>query len=98
MGLVWTHESLERLVDIEDFNANDSTERAARFIDQLIDHTEKMLINKPGIGRVVPEIGRAEIRELIFKKYRIVYRLNENRIEILTDFEGRKLLRFDELE
>ena len=50
------------------------------------------------MGRVVPEIGNPDIRELIFKKYRIVYRLNANCIEILTVFEGHRLLRIDEVD
>jgi len=30
------------------------------------------------MGRVIPEIANPDIREMIFKKYRIVYRLNAN--------------------
>jgi plasmid stabilization system protein ParE len=44
----------------------------------------------------VPEISNPEIRELLFKKYRIVYRVKKNAVEILTVFEGRRLLRVDE--
>jgi len=47
---------------------------------------------------MVPEISNPEIRELIMKKYRIVYRIHEEVIEILTVFEGHKLLRTEELE
>jgi toxin ParE1/3/4 len=50
------------------------------------------------MGRVVPEIVNPDIRVLIFKKYRIVYRLTEQRIEILTLFEGHRLLRLDEID
>lgn len=98
MKIVWTHESLERLINIEDFISKDSPERAIKFVNQIIDHTEKVLSGKPNIGRSVPEIGNLMIRELIFKKYRVVYRLNENIIEILTVFEGHRLLRIDEVE
>jgi plasmid stabilization system protein ParE len=47
------------------------------------------------MGRVVPELANPDIRELLFKKYRIVYRLKANCIEILTVFEGHRLLRVD---
>ena len=50
------------------------------------------------IGRMVPEISNPEIRETIIRKYRIVYRIHEEEIEILTVFEGHKLLRTEELE
>jgi len=41
---------------------------------------------------MVPEISNPDIRELIFQKYRIVYKLKEKQIVILTVFEGHKLL------
>jgi plasmid stabilization system protein ParE len=44
----------------------------------------------------VPEIN-PEIRELLFRKYRIVYRVKKNTVEILTVFEGHRLLRVDEI-
>ena len=95
MKIVWTHEALEHLTEIEDYISKESPERAARFVDQLIEHIE-LLSGKPRMGRTVPEIVNPNIRELLFKKYRIVYRLNENRIEILAVFEGHRLLRIDE--
>lgn len=45
-----------------------------------------------------PERSNPYIRELIVKKYRIVYRLNRDQIEILTVFEGYRRLRNDEIE
>jgi len=44
---------------------------------------------------MVPEISNPDIRELIFQKYRAVYKLKEKRIEILTVFEGQKLLHIE---
>lgn len=44
------------------------------------------------LGRVVPELANPEIRELLFRKYRIVYRLKGKRLEILTVFAGHRLL------
>ena len=96
MEIKWTHEALEKLVEIEVFISNDSPERAIRFVDQIVEHAEK-LPDKPRMGRTVPECANPDIRELIFKKYRIVYRLNEHDIEILTVFEGHRLLRIDEI-
>ena len=97
MKIIWTHEALVQLTEIEDHISKDSPERAARFIDQLIEHAEEALSDKPLVGRTVLEIANPDVRELIFKKYRIVYRLNENSIEILTVFEGHRLLPIDEI-
>jgi len=94
MKIRWTHEALERLMEIEEYISKDSLGRAVQFVEELIEHAE-VLSDKPRIGRIVPELANPDIRELLFKKYRIVYRLKANCIEILTVFEGHRLLRVD---
>ena len=97
MNIIWSHEALVRLIEIEDFISQDSPERAGKFVDQIVEHAET-LSDKPLRGRTVPEISNPDIRELIFKKYRIVYRIRGNNLDILTVFEGHRLLRWDEME
>jgi toxin ParE1/3/4 len=97
MRIKWTNEALIRLFEIEDFISQDSPERAKKFVDQIIEHAET-LSDKPLSGRTVPEISNPDIRELIFKKYRIVYSIRGNELDILTVFEGHRLLRIDEIE
>ena len=92
MSVSWSREAAENLSDIEEFIARDSMERAIRFVDALVDHTEEILADNPRSGRSVPETGNPDIRELIYHGYRIVYQLNNN-IEIITVFEGHRLLR-----
>ncbi len=97
MTVIWTREALEKLSEIEKFIETDSPERAETFISYLIERGESISLN-PKIGRMVPEILNPEIREIIVKKYRIVYRVKKEKIEILTVFEGHRLLRIDELK
>ena len=94
MKIIWTQEALQRLTGIEDYISKDSSERAVRFVDEIIQHAES-LRDTPRAGRIVPEIAHPDIRELIFRKYRIVYCIKEECIEILTVFEGHMLLRLD---
>ena len=94
MKIKWTHEAVEQLIEIEDYISKDSPARAIQFVDQLIEHAES-ISDKPRMGRIVPELANPDIRELIFKKYRIVYRLKKNYIEVLTVFEGHRMLRVD---
>ncbi|ABQ25519.1 type II toxin-antitoxin system RelE/ParE family toxin [Geotalea uraniireducens] len=75
MKIKWTNEALEQLIEIEEFISKDSPERTAVFVDQLIEHAEDSLPDNPRMGRTVLEIANPDIRELIFRKYRIVYRL-----------------------
>jgi len=46
----------------------------------------------PRSGRPAPEVGREDVREVILRGYRIVYQVLEDRVTILTVFEGHKLL------
>jgi len=95
--VIWTTEALENLSEIESFIAQDSPSRAEQFVNYLIERAE-VLSQNPKMGRVVTEISHPKVREIIAKKYRIVYRLIAKRIEILTVFEGHKLLNVGELE
>lgn len=92
-SLVWTAEARERLWEIEEFIAKGSADRAAAFIDNLLDHVQEMLPSNPLAGRVVPETAVPSIRELVFKGYRIIYHLNDDHITVLSVFEGHRLLR-----
>jgi len=96
MSVSWSQEAAKNLVEIEEFIARDSLVRAVRFVDALIDHAEAILADNPRSGRTVPETGNPNIRELIYRGYRIVYRLNGDQIDILTVFEGHRLLRLNE--
>ena len=91
MKIRWTEESLDQSTNIEAYIAKDSPARAVHFVDQIIEYV-LLLENNPRAGRMVPEISNPDIRELIFQKYRVVYKLKEKQIEILTVFEGHKLL------
>jgi plasmid stabilization system protein ParE len=64
--------------DIEDivrYISIDDPDQALRFGRFLINHA-RGLAQFPERGRVVPEFDDDSIRELIVRKYRIVYRLN----------------------
>ena len=52
----------------------------------------------PESGRIVPELNRRDVREVLHKRYRVIYKIKENRIEILTVRHMRQLLDPDELE
>ncbi len=97
MKILWTREAFRMLAEIEDFIAKDNEERAAKFVDEIVAHAESLLPREPRIGRVVPETANPEIRELLYRNYRIVYRIRKGAVEILTVFEGHRLLRTGEL-
>jgi len=94
MKIIWTREAINNLIEIEDFISQNNPERAVEFIDYLVEQT-KYLKSTPNMGRVVPEISNPDIRELIVKNYRIVYRLIDGEIQIVTVFESHRRLPID---
>ena len=91
LKVVWTEYALRDLERIDSYIARDSPAAAARWVGKLI-AAAATLASVPMSGRVVPEKGRPDIREVLQRHYRIVYRLREARIDILTVFEGHKQL------
>ena len=59
-----------------------SAEIAQDFGNRLIDRA-LTLATLPERGRVVPELGEPDLREIIFKSYRIVYRLRAGCVEVI---------------
>ena len=51
------------------------------------------LNNFPKMGRIVPELENVEIREIIYRNFRIIYRLKQNIIEIARIIHGSRILR-----
>ena|SRR5438093_12519672 len=96
MKVVWTEQAWECLAQIESFIARDDPEAASRLVDMLIDQAES-LVHHPDRGRRLPEIPGSGLRELLVGNYRIVYRRVSKAIEVLTVFEGHRLLRREEL-
>ena len=92
MGQIsWTEKASRNLQAIFDYIAKDSRVYAARYVKALIYATLK-LEQMPRCGRMVPELQGWKFRELIYRNYRIVYRIigeNDN-IEILAIIHGAR--------
>lgn len=89
--IVWTQKSENKLNNIFDYIASDSTLYAYRTINKIIDVTETISEN-PKIGRKVPEFNRTDIREMFVYFYRVIYQLRDEDIHILSVIHGARLL------
>lgn len=96
MKLYWTKEALARLQEIEEYISKDNSQIAIEFVEKIISTAETIKDN-PEKGRIVPEFSIEQIRELLFKNYRIVYYRKKTTIYILTVFEGHQLLKKEEV-
>ena len=85
----WSLTAGNDLQDIEDFIARDSILHAITFVDRVVESAETLL-KTPQIGRMVPEFNRHDLRELIFRDYRIVYLLQHNEVFILRVVHGSR--------
>ena len=56
---------------------------AARMIERLLART-RQLPDHPLSGRTVPDYRRADLRELLERPYRIIYRVSPGQIEMIT--------------
>ncbi|MCP4043090.1 MAG: type II toxin-antitoxin system RelE/ParE family toxin [Gammaproteobacteria bacterium] len=91
MRVVWTDQSFERLAEIEVYISRDNPQAAEQHTERLIARTE-VLAEHPKLGRSVPEVPGGDLRELVEGNYRIVYRIRDGIVEVLTVFEGHRLL------
>ena len=89
--IVWTLQAVEDVEAIRSYIARDSAHYAALTAERIVDSVER-LKDFPRSGRVVPELEREAYREVILGTYRIVYRLQEDRAEILTVLHAARLL------
>ena len=85
--LVWSPAARDDLHDIVVFIARDNPNRAMSFGYELISETDR-LQEFPELGRTVPEYRDDNIREIIFRPYRIVYRLDHGRALCELDAYG----------
>ena len=63
-----------------------------RLLGEVISQVER-LAEFPESGRVVPEFGLAKLREVIHSPFRIVCRLDEDRVRIVRVLRCERLLR-----
>lgn len=73
--VIWSSAARDDLHDIVTFIAHDNGDLAMSFGYELISQADRLL-EFPESGRIVPEYKTEEIRELIFRPYRLVYRVN----------------------
>ena len=89
-SIQWTERALSDLRAIDEYISADDPVAAERWVGRLIAKIEDAA-RLPWAGRVVPEKGRSDIREVFLRTYRIVYRVREGSILVLTIFEGHRL-------
>lgn len=93
----WTPQALDDLDAICLFIARDAPQVAAVFADRAFRATDR-LVDHPRLGRIVPELENETIREIILGNYRIIYRIQEDEVQVVTIHHGARLLNVGKIE
>lgn len=87
----WSPRAAQDLEDACNFIARDSEAAAERLARRVVEAT-RQLSNFPRSGRITPEFGRDDVREVIVQSYRVVYRLVGDDVQIATIQHAARLL------
>ena len=96
MKILWSPLAIERVSEIAVYIARDNPDAAENWVNTIFKKVED-LESFPESGRIVPETENKTIRELIYGNYRLIYRLEEKRISVLTVRHGKQILPVDEI-
>jgi len=83
MTVSWTNAALDNLLAIHTYILQSSPVYADTLVERLIERTEQ-LTEFPYSGRTVAEFDMPMLRELIESKYRIIYRIKPESIDIIA--------------
>jgi toxin ParE1/3/4 len=95
--LRWTEQAANDLASIHEYIARDSPRYAQLVVERLVERAEE-IPSFPKAGRIVPELGREDIREVLSGSYRIVYWVDDDVQHVLTVFRSSRVFSLHEDE
>lgn len=90
--VIWTLAAWNDLETVADFISRDSPYYAAAWVRNVRDAARSLNLMSMR-GRVVPEIGDRQIRELIVQSYRLIYKVERSRVAVLGIIHGARDLK-----
>ncbi len=91
--ITFTASAVNDLDDIRSWYADQQIPAVGdKLLREIVSQVEK-LGAFPESGRVVPEFGIANLREIICSPFRIIYRLNENKVMVVRVWRSERLLK-----
>lgn len=79
----WTDQAIEKVELIGEYISLDSPKAAFKWVNSVFDK-ENLIRENPHIGREVPEYKNPLVREVFEGNYRIIYRIEEKKISVIT--------------
>lgn len=90
--IVWSYEAAADIEALANYISRDSAFYAAAFVHETLD-VGRSLNELSERGRVVPEFGDQNIREVFVRDYRLIYSIEESRIVLLGLVHGKRDLK-----
>ena len=89
--IVWLSKAKKDLINIYNYISTDSKYYAMKTINEIISKTEKLAIF-PQLGKKVQEVPKEEYRMLIYKSYKIIYKVESLKIYIHRVWHSARLI------
>lgn len=96
MKIIWSPLAIAKVHKETQYIARDRPGVAANWAEGIFESVAR-LADLPESGRVLPELGRPDVREITYRSHRVIYRIDGQSILILTIRHWRQLLDLSEL-
>ena len=90
--ITWTDTAQNNLIEIREYVRLDSPLQADLLIEGIFTKAQ-VLMQFPEIGKKLSELPQHSYRELLFKSYRIIYKIEAETVYILTVYHSARLLK-----
>ncbi len=90
--ILWTQTAEKDLGEIIRYIAQDSPGNAMKILSKIKDKVDGLYVN-PDRGRIIPELkgqGISPYRELVVAPWRIMFRISESKVYILSVLDSRR--------
>ena len=97
MIITWSPLAVEQVRDIAEYIAIDKPSVAVTWAEEIFDSVQR-LSDFPESGRIVPELKRSEIREVVNGNYRVIYKVTKSKILVLIVKSYRQNLMLEDVQ
>jgi len=95
--IIWAPRALDDLEALIEYISRNAPVTARRFAQKVVSRVE-ILVDHPHLGGLLPEDDSNTYRELIQGNYRLIYRIEGQRVLIVAVHHGTRLLHVEELD
>jgi plasmid stabilization system protein ParE len=83
MRVFWSYVAVGNLIENSRYIAKENPDAARAVISDIYEAGNRIK-ELPDRGRIVPEIGKSNVKEIFCRSYRIIYKIEARKITILT--------------